>query len=144
MAKKDRTNAMGRTIKGAKRRPWESRSIKPKIVPGAEAVKVYVEPRLDDGEVKYEGLWAEPVGEALYKVWNLPAFLKGLNFMDVVRCQVRADVLLVVEAVVTQSGHRTVWITFDRRRSVEGPVQALLDGTQRIPQSVRRLTQRGN
>jgi hypothetical protein len=53
---------------------------------GAEQIKVYVELRLDDGEVKHEGLWAEPVGEALYKVWNLSAFVKGLNFMDLVRC----------------------------------------------------------
>src|SRR5437773_9185516 len=98
---------------------------------GAEEVKVHVELRLDDGEVKYEGLWAEPVGEAMYKVWNLSAFAKGLNFMDVVRCEVRPDGLLVVDRVVTQSGHRTVWMTFDRHGSVEDR-QSVLDELRRM------------
>ena len=96
---------------------------------GAEQVKVYVELRSDNGEVKHEGLWAEPVGEALYKVWNLSAFVKGLNFMDVVRCDVQSDGLLVVDEVVTQSGHRTVWMTFDRHGSFEDR-QRVLDELQ--------------
>jgi len=96
---------------------------------GAEQVKVYVELRSDNGEVKHEGLWAEPVGEALYKVWNLSAFVKGLNFMDVVRCDVQPDGLLVVDEVVTQSGHRTVWMTFDRHGSFEDR-QRVLDELQ--------------
>ena len=61
----------------------------------------------DDGStIKFERVWAEPVGEDTYRVRNVPAFAYHVNNNDIVRAMRGGDVLRC-EGVVERSGHQT-------------------------------------
>lgn len=63
--------------------------------------------------VKGESLWAESIGNALYKIKNIPIFSYGINYLDVVEASKSADgSTLEVRKVVERSGHHTVRIKF--------------------------------
>ncbi|MEL7005826.1 MAG: DUF4265 domain-containing protein [Bacteroidota bacterium] len=60
-----------------------------------------------------ESLWAESLGDDLYKVENIPFFAYGLNFHDIVLATSDSPELKPeVHKVVKQSGHRTLRVSF--------------------------------
>lgn len=54
-----------------------------------------------------EGLWAERVGQGLYRLRNTPFYAMGLSFEDVVFAEPRDDGVLVVRGVSRHGGHST-------------------------------------
>jgi len=61
-----------------------------------------------------ESLWAQPLGNDLYEIRNIPFCAYGLNFGDVVRATADApDQKPEIRALVRQSGNRTVRIRFE-------------------------------
>jgi hypothetical protein len=82
--------------------------------------------------LKSEGLWAEPLGNDLYRLDNVPFYAYDLHYCDVVRAVARApgSQPTIVE-VVRPSGHKTVRISLspdlaedDRRRLLDGLSEA--------------------
>lgn len=75
-------------------------------------VKVHVDlPNGDD--VSGESLWAEDMGQNLYRIRNVPFHAYGLNFYDIVYAKARVEdlkpsILRVQEA----SGHKTLRVIF--------------------------------
>lgn len=63
-----------------------------------------------------EGVWAEEVCDGVYRILNIPFFVKGLNFMDEVSA-VEVDGELWYRKHIRWQGHRTVRvIIFDEQR----------------------------
>ncbi len=61
----------------------------------------------DDGSVlKTESLWAEPVGEDLYCLRNVPFLAFGFSEQDVITAK-QIDGVLTVTGVAARSGHST-------------------------------------
>ena len=67
-----------------------------------------------------EVFWAEPCGNDLYKIVNVPFFAYGLNFKDVVQAikPDDSDYPEVIE-VVEPSGNKTIRFTFEKGTSEE-------------------------
>jgi hypothetical protein len=65
-------------------------------------VKVFVE---DDGVV--ESLWAEELGDSLYRIDSIPFEISGLSLGDVVRASQNDDGILVFDGVYEKSGAGT-------------------------------------
>lgn len=63
-----------------------------------------------------EWLWAEPEGNNTYVLKNVPTFVKGLSYGDVVKARIEDDVP-VFEDVVRRGGHSTyrIYANSDRR-----------------------------
>ena len=62
-----------------------------------------------------ESMWAEPLGNDLYKIENVPFYAYGLNFHDVVRATADSDELKPeIRELVEQSGHRTFRVFFKK------------------------------
>ena len=61
-----------------------------------------------------ESLWAEPLGNDLYRLRNTPWYVSDVNFLDVVRAvpQEPGHLPTIVE-VVERSGHETFRVLFD-------------------------------
>ena len=69
-----------------------------------------------------ETFWAEPVGEDLYQLRNVPFFAYGLNFLDVVRAAPGAtDSELRIISLDRPSGHQTLRVIFTPE--TEAPLQ---------------------
>ena len=61
-----------------------------------------------------EAFWAQPLGEDLYEIHNVPFFAYGLNFLDVVYATPDADDLIPeIKKVSRPSGHRTYRVIFE-------------------------------
>lgn len=61
-----------------------------------------------DAPTPVETLWAEPLGESLYRLDNTPWYAKGCALDDVIRCEETAEDLPRFVDVVRPSGNRTV------------------------------------
>jgi hypothetical protein len=62
-----------------------------------------------------ESLWAEPLGNDLYKIENVPFYAYGLNFQDIVRATPDSeDFIPEIRELVTPSGHRTFRVFFNK------------------------------
>lgn len=62
-----------------------------------------------------ESMWAEPLGNDLYKIENIPFYAYGLNFHDVVRATADSDELKPeIRELVEPSGHRTFRVFFEK------------------------------
>lgn len=70
-------------------------------------VKVLFYSNDNGGDSNTETLWAEPVGEDLYKLLNSPFFFYGASFEDIVRALPAGDGMLEFEEVVGRSGSST-------------------------------------
>ncbi len=71
-----------------------------------------------------EALWAQPLGDNLYELLNVPFFAYDLNFLDIVEATSGwPDLKIQVRRVVRRSGHRTVRVFF----------QAVLAESERQP-----------
>ena len=85
-----------------------------------------------DGDV--ETLWADPVGDGLYRLDNLPWYAYRVSAGDIVAAAPDASGQLVMTHMVTKSGNRTIRIlgltepdTNDWTRDTEKAFQQLLD-----------------
>jgi hypothetical protein len=65
-----------------------------------------------------ETLWAEPVGNELYRLRNIPFYVYGYSTEDIVRA-VPKDERLTVTGVATRSGHSTYRVFLPEDASVE-------------------------
>lgn len=82
-----------------------------------ELVKVHVDLSAG-GETGGEAMWAKPLGGDLYELRNSPFYAYEYNFLDIVRAVPPGpDQKPSIEAVIERSGHRTIWISGDIRRS---------------------------
>lgn len=62
-----------------------------------------------------ESFWAEPLGNDLYKIENVPFYAYGLNFRDVVRATPdSAEFIPEIREVKTPSGHKTFRVFFKK------------------------------
>jgi hypothetical protein len=62
-----------------------------------------------------ESMWAEPLGDDLYKIQNVPFYAYGLNFHDVVRATSDSDELIPeIRELIEPSGHRTFRVFFKK------------------------------
>ena len=79
----------------------------------AEFVKIVIDlPDAEDG-VGGEGIWAKPLGDELYEVYNSPWHSTDINFHDVVRAIAPAeDKKPVVTEIVRRGGHRSIHVVF--------------------------------
>lgn len=79
---------------------------------GNKLIKVRVDlPNSRDGGA--EVLWAEPLGDDLYQLRNVPFFAYGLNHLDVVKATAAsANADLEIRQVARASGHQTLRVFF--------------------------------
>lgn len=66
----------------------------------------------DEQKNQSETYWAEPLGNSLYKLQNIPFSAIGLNLFDIVACQQESNELPVIIEVKESSGHRTIRLGF--------------------------------
>ncbi|MEP5943149.1 MAG: DUF4265 domain-containing protein, partial [Balneola sp.] len=60
-----------------------------------------------------EALWAEPLGNDLYKIENIPFYAYGLNYHDIVRTNSQsAELKPEIKELVKASGHKTFRVFF--------------------------------
>lgn len=60
-----------------------------------------------------ESMWAEPLGNNLYKIENVPFYAYGLNFHDIVRASSdNPDLIPEIRELIETSGHRTFRLFF--------------------------------
>jgi Domain of unknown function (DUF4265) len=76
-------------------------------------VKVAFEIQNDDGSTEVETLWAEPLGEQVYRLDNSPFHVYSVSWRDEVLAPPSADGLATFQSMVAKSGNRTVRVRLD-------------------------------
>lgn len=76
-------------------------------------VKVAFEIQNDDGSMEVETLWAEPLGEQVYRIDNSPFYVYSVLWRDEVLAPPSAEGLPTFQRVVSKSGNRTVRVRLD-------------------------------
>lgn len=71
-------------------------------------------------------MWAEPLGNDLYKIENVPFYAYGLNFQDIVKATPDSDQILEIRKVVKTNGHRTFRLFFKKHIGRERQDEILL------------------
>lgn len=85
-----------------------------------------------------ESMWAEPLGDNLFKIKNAPFFAYGLNYDDVVRATADSESLKPeIRALVESSGHRTFRLFFNKELTREQQ-EDILDSFQVLHVSYER------
>jgi hypothetical protein len=75
-------------------------------------VKILV-PYVDfEDEEQKESIWAEPVGDNKYKIANIPFFVSGLSYGDIVTATPVEDGLLAFDDIIEHSMHSTIYLIF--------------------------------
>ena len=69
-------------------------------------VKVILDLSKDNGPVATESLWAEPAGDCLFRLRNVPFFAYGFSERDMVKVE-ESDGKFVVTSVEERVGHST-------------------------------------
>jgi hypothetical protein len=69
-------------------------------------VKVTFDLPEKDGTFATESLWAEPIGDDLYLLRNVPFYLRGFSEQDTVKAE-EHEGRLVVRSIVERGGHST-------------------------------------
>jgi len=77
-----------------------------------------------------EWIWADDLGNGLYRVRNVPFFAKGFSFDDVIRAETQ-DSVLAFRGVARHSGHSTYRIFASGGRH-QPEVVALLERLQKL------------
>lgn len=81
---------------------------------------------IDRGWAKHESFWAEPLGNDLYRMGNIPFYAYDLHLHDIVRAvPEEPGTLPLIQEVVERSGRRTLRIIFAADSPVEDRRQAL-------------------
>ncbi len=83
---------------------------------GVHLFKVAI--HVSDSDFEFETLWAEPAGEGLYRLRNVPFLAYGYSELDVVRAK-EVDGQLQVTGIAERSGHSTYRIFFPRNTGEE-------------------------
>lgn len=83
----------------------------------------------DDGwpPAESEGLWAEPLGDDIFRIDNTPWFVRNLAAGDLVRATVGRDGLLWFSDRVEWSGRCTIRVIPRASGQLQGSRQAVLD-----------------
>ena len=76
-------------------------------------VKVAFVVQNEDGSTEVETLWAEPIGEQVYRLDNSPFYAYSVSWSDEVLAPPSTDGLPTFQRVVSKSGNRTVRIRLD-------------------------------
>lgn len=93
--------------------------------------KDLVEAGADWPPVDTESLWATPCGVERFRVANIPAYVRGLAFGDVVRAFPDSDGNLTATEVVEHNGHSTFRVLTETELPPERLseiLQSLVDG----------------
>lgn len=62
-----------------------------------------------------ESMWAKPLGNNLFKIKNIPFYVYGLNFHDIVRATADPEELKPrIRELVEPSGHKTFRVFFNK------------------------------
>jgi hypothetical protein len=84
-----------------------------------------------------EGLWAEPLGNNLFKIDNVPFFVKGISCEDVVEAEPDSKGELRYRALVRPSAHNTLRVILFRESPDPRPLE------ERVADLRRQLEQVG-
>lgn len=88
-----------------------------------------------------ESLWAESLGNNLYKIDNVPFYAYGLNYQDIVRATADSEELKPeIKELVTASGHRTIRLYFNSDINKTNQ-EAILDSMTNLGVSYERANQ---
>lgn len=93
-----------------------------------DRVKVVVKLEKDEDDyppADYEGLWALPAGEGLFRIDNVPFFARGIAYGDIVSATAEQQELRFQE-VVRPSGHSTLRLIIYDEKDIPS-VGALLE-----------------
>jgi hypothetical protein len=92
-----------------------------------ELTKVHID-LPDNPDTGGEAMWAKPLGADLYELRNSPFHAYHVNFLDVVRAiQASPSLKPSVREVVSRSGHRTIWVTFDEAVDEDRRIELLTE-----------------
>lgn len=80
--------------------------------------------------VESEGVWATPSGAAEYRLDNVPWFVRGVAFGDLVRATPDEDGVLWVDGPVQWSGRYTIRVIPLGEGTSEDECQAIIDAFQ--------------
>lgn len=90
----------------------------------SERIKLFFEYSVgDSNESETESLWALPSGEG-FKLDNIPFYVKGVSFGDVVSAE-RVEGCLCMKELLETSGHSTVRLWFASEQEVQPVREAL-------------------
>jgi hypothetical protein len=84
-----------------------------------------------------EGLWAEPLGNNLFKIDNVPFFVKGISCEDVVEAAADSQGELRFRSLVRPSAHNTLRVIVFRESPDPRPLE------ERVADLRRQLEQVG-
>lgn len=71
--------------------------------------------------VGVESVWAQPLGDDLYEIRNVPFYAYGLNYSDIVRARSEdPDLKPEVIEVIKENGHSTIRVYFSRELIEDG------------------------
>ncbi len=98
-----------------------------------DLVKVrFLLPRDDGGwpPAESEGLWAEPLGDDLYRIDNTPWFVRNLSADDVVKALAGSDDVLWAVESVHWSGRLTVRVIPRRDGPLQGDTTSVVEAIE--------------
>ncbi|MEQ9103046.1 MAG: DUF4265 domain-containing protein [Imperialibacter sp.] len=88
-----------------------------------------------------ESMWAEPLGNDLYRIENVLFYAYGLNYQDIVRATADSeDLKPEVRELVTDAGHRTFRVIFERTLD-KAEQETILDSLNGLGITYERATQ---
>lgn len=87
---------------------------------------LYIIPEGEDDAGLGERLWAEPLGNGLYRLQNIPVFAEHFSVEDVVQCDESVQTLPVIHHLHQRSGNRTLRVEFLETTSAEQAVDEVI------------------
>jgi hypothetical protein len=103
-------------------------------------VKVPLLGRARESGFESETLWAEPLGDNRYRIWNLPVFAYNLDMRAVVECRDDPEGGMPIVTKVLEAGDCYVVRLFFEQSATESQIQSVLD----LLQSRRALLEKYN
>lgn len=95
--------------------------------PCVEHAALWAEPEEDWPPVESEGLWAQQLGDARYRINNIPWFARNLAVEDEIKAVAGSDGVLWAVEKVNWSGHLTIRVIPFSEGPLAGSLQAVLD-----------------
>ena len=82
-------------------------------------------------------MWAEPLGNNVYQIENVPFFSYGLNFKDTVEAFPDSDGILEISRVIDRSGNKTIRAIF-RDHIAKGQQEEYIENIMKLDCSLER------